>query len=217
MKTETDWRDLAAEHVPLARWWARRHRPANRLHADDRLSAALTGLVEAAMRHDPALGPFAPYAGRAIRRHIDRAMWDNRAVRLPYWLANPDRARSGRPANVAAAERARDVAPLDAATLPPAAAEDPSARAERAEEEARALAAFDRLDERSRRVLAALADGVPVRALADELRLTRARVYQIAKSARASLWAALEGVTAPGPASTAGTDSPGHSAPGRNC
>ncbi len=65
--------DLAANHVRLAYWWARRnkHRAAEKgITLDDLAQEAVLGLLRAAQRYDPAKGEFSNYASPWIRGSI---------------------------------------------------------------------------------------------------------------------------------------------------
>lgn len=78
-------RALIEANLGLAWSLARRHCSDRILHIDDRVSAAIGGLVAAAMGYRPSTGAFGGYAARIIVRHLAWARWEARTIRLPRY------------------------------------------------------------------------------------------------------------------------------------
>lgn len=86
MKRSQKERDeLIEEWYPLALKMSRVVRTARYFHEDDRLSAALIGLLQAAESYNGKIS-FKQYAAFVIRRQIKIESWLNRNIHLPHYL-----------------------------------------------------------------------------------------------------------------------------------
>ena len=162
---------LCEEHIPLARRraaWACDGKPAH-VHRDDLLSAALEGLVQAALRYQPGAGASFP---TWARRRIDGAIIDE--MRAADILPRAMRQRLN-----AAEQPFNPLEPLGDIDVPHDGHEDSSSFA-------LTLAAAP-LSDRQRLVLQDYIDGIPARDTACALGVSASRVTQL----RAELWALL--------------------------
>ena len=163
---------LCEEHIPLARRraaWACDGKPAH-VHRDDLLSAALEGLVQAALRYRPGAGASFP---TWARRRIDGAIIDE--MRAADILPRAMRQRLN-----AAEQPFNPLEPLGDIDVPHDGHEGSSALVV-------TLAAVP-LSARLRQVLQDYIDGVPAQDTALVIGVSVSRISQL----RAELWATLK-------------------------
>lgn len=184
--------ELVRANIGLARSVAARHRRA-RLTFDERLSACYLGLLRAAQHYRPGEGPFAPYAGRVMRRQIDADARGLRLIHVPRvagQLAGQEHESIPRRRIAAAARAALQVEPIDRVSSPVAPDGD-----DQAEDLARVAGVLGRLDPAERDLLLARAEGRSHSELAAIAGVTRQAMYAREKRAlaRARAGAAPDG------------------------